>query len=305
MRVYYSEGCHIYKDRVEGLGWKQDRISEALTVAEHSDVVVLCLGLDENLEGEEGDTGNSYASGDKKDLELPESQRELLEAVAGCGKPVVLCMMSGSAIDMQFAAEHVNAILQVWYPGARGGKAAAEILFGACSPSGKLPVTFYKDLEGFPAFEDYSMKGRTYRYLEKEPLYPFGYGLTYGQVCVKAAELTGAVEEGKELTIKAMVENSGKYDTDDVIQVYIKDLDSKNAVPNHSLCAFKRVSLKKGEKAEILLKVPYEALMAVDEEGKKYVDSSHFVLSVGTSQPDDRSISLTGTEPVKVEINLA
>ena len=305
VRVYYSEGCHIYKDRVEGLGWKQDRISEALTVAEHSDVVVLCLGLDENLEGEEGDTGNSYASGDKKDLELPESQRELLEAVAGCGKPVVLCMMSGSAIDMQFAAEHVNAILQVWYPGARGGKAAAEILFGACSPSGKLPVTFYKDLEGFPAFEDYSMKGRTYRYLEKEPLYPFGYGLTYGQVCVKAAELTGAVEEGKELTIKAMVENSGKYDTDDVIQVYIKDLDSKNAVPNHSLCAFKRVSLKKGEKAEILLKVPYEALMAVDEEGKKYVDSSHFVLSVGTSQPDDRSISLTGTEPVKVEINLA
>lgn len=305
VRVYYSEGCHIYKDRVEGLGWKQDRISEALTVAEHSDVVVLCLGLDENLEGEEGDTGNSYASGDKKDLELPESQRELLEAVAGCGKPVVLCMMSGSAIDMQFAAEHVNAILQVWYPGARGGKAAAEILFGACSPSGKLPVTFYKDLEGFPAFEDYSMKGRTYRYLEKEPLYPFGYGLTYGQVGVKAAELTGAVEEGKELTIKAMVENSGKYDTDDVIQVYIKDLDSKNAVPNHSLCAFKRVSLKKGEKAEILLKVPYEALMAVDEEGKKYVDSSHFVLSVGTSQPDDRSISLTGTEPVKVEINLA
>ena len=110
------------------------------------------------------------------------------------------------------------------------------------------------------------------------------------------------MEEGKELTIKAMVENSGKYDTDDVIQVYIKDLDSKNAVPNHSLCAFKRVSLKKGEKAEILLKVPYEALMAVDEEGKKYVDSSHFVLSVGTSQPDDRSISLTGTEPVKVEI---
>ena len=187
VRVYYSEGCHIYKDRVEGLGWKQDRISEALTVAEHSDVVVLCLGLDENLEGEEGDTGNSYASGDKKDLELPESQRELLEAVAGCGKPVVLCMMSGSAIDMQFAAEHVDAILQVWYPGARGGKAAAEILFGACSPSGKLPVTFYKDLEGFPAFEDYSMKGRTYRYLEKEPLYPFGYGLTYGQVCVKAA----------------------------------------------------------------------------------------------------------------------
>lgn len=214
-------------------------------------------------------------------------------------------MMSGSAIDMQYAAEHVNAILQVWYPGARGGKAAADILFGACSPSGKLPVTFYKDLDGFPSFEDYSMKGRTYRYLEKEPLYPFGYGLTYGKVIVKTAGLAGKVTEGEALTVKAVLENTGAYDTDEVVQVYIKDLDSRYAVPNHSLCAFKRVSLKKGETAEIELKVPYEALMAVDEEGKKYVDGSHFVLSVGTSQPDDRSISLTGTEPAKLEISLA
>ena len=128
----------------------------------------------QTLEGEEGDTGNSYASDDKADLQLPEVQRELLEAVTGCGKPVVLCVLTGSAVDLNFAEEHVNAILQVWYPGARGGKAAADILFGSCSPSGKLPVTFYRDLDGFPAFEDYSMKGRTYRYLEKEPLYPFG-----------------------------------------------------------------------------------------------------------------------------------
>ena len=304
VRVYYSEGCHIYKDRVENLGWKQDRISEALTVAEHSDVVVLCLGLDENLEGEEGDTGNSYASGDKKDLELPESQRELLEAVAGCGKPVVLCMLSGSSIDMQFAAEHVNAILQVWYPGARGGKAAADILFGTCSPSGKLPVTFYKDLEGFPAFEDYSMKGRTYRYLDREPLYPFGYGLTYGKVSVKEAAVVGEIKEGEAFEVSAVLENNGDYDTDEVLQAYIKDLESKYAVPNHSLCAFKRVALKKGETVQVTMQVPYEALMIVDEEGKKYVDSTRFALYVGISQPDARSISLTGQEPVKVDITL-
>ena len=323
VRVLYSEGCHLYKDRVEGLAWRQDRISEALTVAEHSDVVVLCLGLDETLEGEEGDTGNSYASGDKADLKLPESQRELLEAVAGCGKPVILCVLTGSAVDLNFADEHMNAILQVWYPGARGGKAAADILFGACSPSGKLPVTFYRDLEGFPAFEDYSMKGRTYRYLEKEPLYPFGYGLTYGRVEVRSAtcesvsvktsdlEKTGqgtaemSMSDGdRSFAVKAVLENTGEYDTDEVLQAYIHAEDSAFAPLHPSLCAFTRVSLKAGEQKEVSLTIPASALTIVDEEGRRYVDGTHFGLYVGISQPDERSAELTGTRPVKIEITL-
>ena len=323
VRVLYSEGCHLYKDRVEGLAWRQDRISEALTVAEHSDVVVLCLGLDETLEGEEGDTGNSYASGDKADLKLPESQRELLEAVAGCGKPVILCVLTGSAVDLNFADEHMNAILQVWYPGARGGKAAADILFGACSPSGKLPVTFYRDLEGFPAFEDYSMKGRTYRYLEKEPLYPFGYGLTYGRVEVRSAtcesvsaqtpdlEKTGQgtaemnMSDGdRSFAVKAVLENTGEYDTDEVLQAYIHAEDSAFAPLHPSLCAFTRVNLKAGEKKEVSLTIPASALTIVDEEGRRYVDGTHFGLYVGISQPDERSAELTGTRPVKIEITL-
>ena len=323
VRVLYSEGCHLYKDRVEGLAWRQDRISEALTVAEHSDVVVLCLGLDETLEGEEGDTGNSYASGDKADLKLPESQRELLEAVAGCGKPVILCVLTGSAVDLNFADEHMNAILQVWYPGARGGKAAADILFGACSPSGKLPVTFYRDLEDFPAFEDYSMKGRTYRYLEKGPLYPFGYGLTYGRVEVRSAtcesvsaqtpdlEKTGQgtaemnMSDGdRSFAVKAVLENTGEYDTDEVLQAYIHAEDSAFAPLHPSLCAFTRVNLKAGEKKEVSLTIPASALTIVDEEGRRYVDGTHFGLYVGISQPDERSAELTGTRPMKIEITL-
>ena len=322
VRVLYSEGCHLYRDRVEGLSWRQDRISEALTVAEHSDVVILCLGLDETLEGEEGDTGNSYASGDKADLQLPESQRELLEAVAACGKPTVLCVLSGSALDLRFADAHMNAVLQVWYPGARGGKAAADLLFGVCSPSGKLPVTFYRDLDGFPAFEDYSMKGRTYRYLEKEPLYPFGYGLTYGRVEVRGASLVDQKEgnapayatapgqpgartaSGRDLAVKAVLENTGAYDTDEVLQAYIRAEDSAFAPWHPALCAFRRVSLKAGERKEVCLTVPAAALTVVDEEGRRYVDGKRFSLYIGTSQPDERSAALTGMRPVRIDIVL-
>ena len=153
-RVYYSEGCHLFRDRVEGLAWRQDRISEALSVAKNSDVVILCLGLDETLEGEEGDTGNSYASGDKADLLLPQVQRELAEAVMQAGKPVILLNMTGSAMDLRYFEEHADAVMQVWYPGARGGKTIAEVLFGEISPSGKLPVTFYNSIEELPEFED-------------------------------------------------------------------------------------------------------------------------------------------------------
>ncbi len=304
VRVLYSQGCHLIKDRVEGLGMRQDRISEALTVAEHSDVVVLCLGLDETLEGEEGDTGNRYASGDKVDLNLPEVQRELLEAVVGCQKPVVLCVMTGSAVDLCYADAHVNAILQTWYPGARGGKAVADILFGACSPSGKLPVTFYKNLDGFPAFEDYSMKGRTYRYLEKEPLYPFGYGLTYGDVAVESACAPDAILQGEAFSIKAMVVNHGACGTDEVIQAYVKPEESAHAVRNHSLCAFTRVHLEAGERKEVTLGIPAEALTVVDEEGRRFVDGKRFSLYVGTGQPDERSRALLGHGCAKISVTL-
>lgn len=142
--MLYAEGCHLYKDKVQGLAEEKDRFKEALIMAEQSDVVVMCLGLDATIEGEEGDAGNEYASGDKLGLMLPGLQEELLEAVAAVGKPVILVLSAGSAIDLSWAEEHVDAIIDSWYPGARGGKAVAEAIFGEYSPSGKLPVTFIR-----------------------------------------------------------------------------------------------------------------------------------------------------------------
>lgn len=301
-RVLYSEGAHLYKDRVESLAWKNDRISEAVIVAKHSDIVVLCIGLDETLEGEEGDTGNSYASGDKIDLQLPQSQRDLMDAVLAVGKPVIVCLMAGSAIDLSAAQDKADAVLQLWYPGARGGKAVADILFGECSPSGKLPVTFYRTLEELPAFEDYSMNGRTYRYMENEPLYPFGYGLSYGDVTVENAEIIKHQTDTREIELQVRVSNHGDVAADDVIQVYVKDLESPHAVPNHSLCAFTRVALGAGESKSILLTVSANAFQAVDDEGRYVQDSTRYMLYVGTGQPDVRTYELTGKKSAEVEV---
>ena len=268
VRILYSQGSDLFRDKTETLAHDMDRISEAVTVAENSDVVILCLGLDETLEGEEGDTGNSYASGDKENLELPLCQRRLMEAVAQTGKPVVLCMLAGSDMDMSFAKKHFEGILQLWYPGARGGNAVAEILFGKESPSGKLPVTFYEGLNDLPAFEDYSMKGRTYRYMEGKAQYPFGYGLTYG----KAEVESGTVSENESGVIVAA-----------------------------QLCGFRRVNLKQGESKKISVKLPDEAFTVVDEEGKRIIGGEEFVIYVGFSQPDLKSEELTGMHPVKIE----
>lgn len=304
VRVLYSEGCHLEKDRVESLAWSQDRISEAIITAEHSDVVVICVGLDETLEGEEGDAGNSDASGDKKDLHLPKVQEELIEKVTAVGKPTILVLMAGSAIDLNYAQEHCSGILTVWYPGARGGKAVADLLFGNVSPSGKLPVTFYKGIEELPEFTDYSMKNRTYRYMHQEPLYPFGYGLSYGNVQVTGAELNGQVTKESDIRVHVSLENQGQADTDEVVQIYIKDLESSLAVPNHSLCGFQRVSLKAGEKKDLEMVVSNRAMSVVDEEGERHIDSRNFKLFVGLSQPDARSAKLTGKKPAQILVTL-
>ena len=288
VRVYYSEGCHLFKDRVEGLARAGDRLSEAQIVADQSDVVVLVLGLDETLEGEEGDAGNEAASGDKLSLLLPKSQRDLAEAVLASGKPVILALMTGSAVDIGDIAERCAAVVQLWYPGARGGKAAADILFGKRSPSGKLPVTFYYQsaLEEMPAFTDYSMKNRTYRYYTGKPLYPFGYGLTYGDTQVTA------VTADKQ-TAKVKVVNRGAA-TEDVVQLYIRDVTSPDATPNPKLCAFQRVSLAQGEERELTISLPAAAFRVCNEAGEWVDGSGKWTLYAAFGQPDARTEELTG-----------
>lgn len=309
VRVLYSEGCHLFLDQVEKLAKEDDRISEAMTVAEHSDLVILCLGLDESLEGEEGDTGNAYASGDKQDLHLPASQQRLLEIIAGMGVPFIVCMMAGSAMDLNLADDKANAVLQTWYPGARGGKAVADILFGEVSPSGKLPVTIYRDLQGMPDFDDYSMKNRTYRFVEKAPLYPFGYGLNYADTQVTDAKLTDDVTydqikaQNKEQTVcvETKVVNRGDIFTEDVLQVYVQ-VEASDEVPNPKLAAFKRVALAPGEEKTVTFEIPTKAFSVVNEEGKSVYTGTGADIYVGFGQPDGRTKELIGKKGVKMHI---
>ncbi len=293
-RVLYAQGSDLFRDRIEPLSQSGDGISEAVTVAEHSDAVVLVVGLDETLEGEEGDTGNAAASGDKADLLLPQGQRELMDAVLAVGKPTVICLMAGSSIDLGEAGEKADAILLTWYPGARGGRTVADILLGEVSPSGKLPVTFYhnEQLERMPAFTDYSMKGRTYRYLEEKPLYPFGYGLTYGDCRVSYASRDG-------LLITATVVNEGDRDTDEVLQIYIQNEGAEHAPRNPRLCAFRRIHIPAKGEMEITLAVPEARTRVVDDEGHLCTEGTP-VFYVGLGQPDERTEELTGHHSFRV-----
>lgn len=297
VRILTSRGCDLFRDRTEHLAFTRDRIAEAKVVAENSDVVILCMGLDETLEGEEGDTGNSYVSGDKEDIELPGVQRELMEAIADTGKPAVFCLLAGSDLNLKYAAEKFDAVMMLWYPGCQGGKAAAKVLFGEISPSGKLPVTFYESLEELPDFTDYSMKGRTYRYMERKAQFPFGYGLTYSKVAVDKAEVKTC---GQKINVEVEVQNNGAYDTEDVVQIYVKNIDSKNAIPNPMLAGFQRIFLKAGECRKIEIPIWEKAFTVVDETGKRMEEGKKFEIYAGCSQPDEKSKELTGIMPVKI-----
>ncbi len=291
--VLYSEGCHLYKDRTSGLAMSGDRYAEALTVAENSDIVILCLGLDATLEGEEGDTGNEFSSGDKNDLSLPESQRILIKKIMKTGKPVIAVCSSGSSVNIE---AETDALIHTWYPGSEGGTALAEILFGDVSPSGKLPVTFYEKAELLPEFTDYSMKNRTYRYAENNILYPFGFGLTYSNVVCTSLEY-------KNNIAYVTVQNQGDRKTDDVIQLYIKDY-CENAVPNFSLCGFKRVNLDVNESRIVEIPISPKAFTAVDGNGNRAVIGNRFTLYAGTFQPDELSEKLSGNCCAATEVLL-
>ena len=297
-RVLYSEGCALFEDRVEPLALPNDRLAEAITVAKHSDEVILVVGLDETLEGEEGDTGNSSASGDKEDLLLPKNQRILIEKVLAVGKPTVIVLLAGSAIDLEAAGESANAILLGWYPGAGGGRAIAELLFGSESPSGKLPLTFYSNdaLKEMPAFTDYSMKGRTYRYYQGRPVYPFGYGLGYGKCSL---ELTKADRSSADV----LVRNESTRPLEEVVELYLKNEDSPFAPPNPVLCGFRRIRLEAGEEKALSIPIDGEAFTVVNEEGQRIPGSGSFRLYVGFGAPDARTEELTGQKTTSVRIN--
>lgn len=290
-RVIYAQGSQLYKDRSSGLTLPDDRIAEAETAAEQADVVILCVGLDATIEGEEGDTGNEFSSGDKADLRLPAAQRRLVKSIIAKNKPLIIVTAAGSAINVE---ADCNALIHAWYPGQFGGMALADIIFGDVSPSGKLPLTFYENADELPDFCDYSMKNRTYRYAQGNILYPFGYGLTYSKFECSDLEYSNS-------TASVTVTNIGDRETEDVVEFYIKDT-SPDAVPNHSLCGFKRVSLDAGESTIVSVRIGRRAFEAVAEDGTRRIEGKEFTLSAGTCQPEPLSERLSETKCVSITI---
>ena len=300
VRVLTSEGCHLFKDRVGPLGRENDRIAEAKAICKYSDVVVACLGLDAGLEGEEGDEGNAFASGDKPNLNLPGIQEDLLKTLYECGKPVVLVLLSGSALAVNWADENIPAIIQGWYPGAQGGRAIAEMIFGECSPEGKLPITFYKTSEELPEFTDYSMKNRTYRYMTNEALYPFGYGLSYTkfEITDVNASTDKITDDGIDITCK--IKNVGEYFSRETIQVYVKA--EREGTPNAQLKGLKKVALNPGEEKEVTMHLDKKAFALCNEDGVSVVENGEYSIYVGQSQPDVRSCKLLDKSPTCLKV---
>lgn len=304
-RIHYSQGCHLFADKVQGLGEVGDRIQEAVNCAEQADVVVLCLGLDATIEGEEMHESNSFGSGDKRDLNLPGLQQELMQAVCATGKPVVLVLLTGSALAVTWADENIPAIVNAWYPGALGGRAVASVLFGETNPSGRLPVTFYRSSEELPDFTDYAMENRTYRYMKNEALYPFGFGLSYTQFEYSHLRLSKAqVSCGEGLSATVTVTNSGKVAGDEITELYIRDVEAGFTVPVWQLAGIRRLSLAPGQSAEVSFEIHPDQLAVVNDEGKRIFEPGSFEVYVGGSQPDARSIRLAGKAPLKAAFTM-
>ena len=285
IRVLYSLGCHLFKDRTSGLAQADDRLAEAAMYAEVADVTIACVGLDAGLEGEEGDTGNEYFSGDKKDLLIPESQRRLMETLQKSARKLVTVIAAGSALNV----EGGNAKFFAWYPGQAGGTALAELLFGEKNPGGHLPLTFYRSVDELPDFEDYSMKNRTYRYFTGTPLYPFGFGLSYTTWKLEGAERNNG-------SVGVTVRNTGSMDGDAVIQIY-EACDSPFAPVHPRLSGFARVEVPAGEKRTVQVKLDRLTGTVVNEQGER-VPASAVTYYVGMSQPDPLSVKMTGVEPI-------
>ena len=274
--------------------------TDAIDAAKNSDVVIAVLGITSELEGEEMPVDEEgFKGGDRTSLDLPKPEQELLEAVSATGKPVVLVLANGSALAVNWAKEHVNAILESWYAGEEGGAAIAETLSGKNNPAGRLPVTFYTGVEQLPPFEDYSMNGRTYRYFKGKPLYPFGYGLSYTTFSYNDLKLSkDSIKAGDPLTVEVTMTNTGKRDGDEVAQVYLSFPNVAGA-PLRALRAFKRISLKAGEVQKLRFELRERDLSMVNDAGEPLIAEGQYSVSVGGGQPDTGSPTVIGKFQVR------
>jgi len=268
--------------------------------ASGADVTIVSLGISGLIEGEEGSSLASPTKGDRLDYNLPETQVNYLRGLREAAsrnpnnvKPIIAIITGGSPINLAEVQELADAVLLVWYPGEEGGNAVADILFGKVSPSGRLPITFPKSLDQLPAFEDYSMKGRTYKYMNEDPLYPFGYGLSYTTFTYGEAKVSSnSISTKDNVSISVVVKNSGDMASDEVVQLYISDLEASVSVPNYQLQAVKRISLKPGESQKVTFEMTPKMFEIVDDDGNRIIEPGDFKVSVGGSSPMKRSFEL-------------
>ena len=292
MGMEYTSGAMLKHPREIKSTW-------APGMAQSADVAIVCAGISSFLEGEEGESLLSVMNGDRDSISLPESQVNYIKELAIHGVKIVLVLTGGSPIALGEVEDMVDAILFVWYPGMEGGRAVADVLFGEVSPTGKLPVTFPKSLDQLPAFDDYSMKGRTYRYMMEEPLYPFGFGLSYS--CFEYSDLQldkTDIASGDSLAVSVTLQNSGGRDAAEIVQFYLSDLQASTVVPLHHLVGFERVTLKAGESRSVKFTLTPEMMSFYDDDGKLTLEHGAFRLEVGGCSPGKRGQDLGAPKPV-------
>ena len=288
LRMEYYQNV---RENIAKLVWSYPRLSErmieeAVKAARESEVSVLVLGISARLEGEEMNVPlEGFRGGDRTEISLPKTQETLLKAVMATGKPVVVVLLSGSALAVNWANDNVPAILAAWYPGGEGGTAIADVLFGDYSPAGRLPVTFYKSVDQLPPFTDYSMQGRTYRYFKGEPLYPFGYGLSYTKFSYTNLRFEkNSVAAGEAVKVSVDVTNSGDREGEEVVQLYLTDSQASAPVPIRTLVGFDRISLKPREKQTVTFTIAPRQMSLIDDKGKRVIEPGEFSVSVGGGQ---------------------
>ena len=286
------------RENIAKLVWSYPRmterlIEEAVKATRESDVAVAVLGISARLEGEEMNVPlEGFRGGDRTDISLPRSQETLLKALVATGKPVVVVLLSGSAVAVNWANDNVPAMLAAWYPGGEGGTAVADVLFGDYNPGGRLPVTFYKSVDQLPPFTDYSMEGRTYRYFKGQPLYPFGYGLSYTKFVYSDPRFESkTVKAGEPVKLTVDVTNAGEREGDEVVQLYLTDVAASAPVPIRTLVGFDRISLRPREKRTVTFTITPRQMSLIDNNGKRVIEPGEFSISAGGGQPGVATVS--------------
>jgi len=298
MGLEYTSGAMLKHPREVKQTW-------AAGMAQTADFAIVCAGLSSFLEGEEGESLLSPQNGDRESISLPQSQIDYIKELAIHGVKIVLVLTGGSPIALGEVEDMVDAVLFVWYPGMEGGRAVADVLFGDVSPAGKLPLTFPKSLDQLPPFDDYSMQGRTYRYMTAEPLFPFGFGLSYSQFEYSDLQLDKKnLAIGDSLHISLTLTNCGGLESAEVAQFYLSDLRASTIVPFHHLIGFKRVMLKSGESKTLEFTITPEMMSFYDDEGKLTIEPGQFCLEVGGCSPGKRGRDLGASKPVTAEFDV-